>query len=80
MPLSLWSATKMGLVAAAWIAIVAVIGPRLIRPTGTWTSTAPDGTVDLRGVTYSPHRDLYIVLAAFGPAVLLAVVWWVQRR
>ena len=42
--------------------------------------TAPDGTVALSGKSYPASRDHYIALAAFGPPVLLVVLWWLQRR
>ena len=80
MPLSVWSVTRLGLVAAAWIILVALIGPRIGPRPATWTMTAPDGTVELSGAVRSPRRDLYIAAVAFGPPLILVALWWLQRR
>ncbi|HMG18402.1 MAG TPA: hypothetical protein VK573_06740 [Gemmatimonadales bacterium] len=42
--------------------------------------TAPDGTVQLSGVAYPARRDHLIALVAFGPPVILVLLWWLQRR
>jgi hypothetical protein len=80
MPLSVWSVTRLGLVAAAWIVLVALIGPRIGPRPATWTMTAPNGTVELRGTAHSPRRDLYVAAVAFGPPFILLALWWLQRR
>jgi len=80
MILSFWSVTRLGLVAAIWIAPVSLVGPRLGRRPSSWRMTAPDGTVQLEGTSVPARRDLIIALVAFGPPLVLLVAWWVQRR
>ena len=80
MPLSTWSIARLAIVAILWIALVAFVGPRIGPRPSKWTMTAPDGTVQLSGGAYPASRDHLIALVAFGPPVVLVVLWWLQRR
>jgi len=77
--MSNWSLGRLAIVSIVWIALVWIVGPRL-APHSKWTMTGPDGKVELQGIAYSPRRNLYISMAAFGPPIVLVALWWMQRR
>ena len=80
MPLSTWSIGRLAIVAILWIAVVAFVGPRMGPRPSRWTMTDPNGSVQLSGVAYPARRDRLTALVAFGPPVILVVLWWLQRR
>jgi hypothetical protein len=75
-----WPFMRLAFVAILWIALVALIEPYIGPRQPAWTMTAPDGRVQLSGVIGASRHDLIVATLAFGPPVVLVVIWLFKRR